>query len=901
MAQKLVTAVNTHQELSGKCTAGTPNPRHPQLLIYDVPVSIGERSEVEAAFIDRLRVSNNLPSGSIRVVFRRPGRGSYHHWVLAMDPAIFSILKNSRRVHWGFGSYRCREYCEPQQCYKCYRYGHVRTACNAPRALCSRCLGDHLYKDCTKTTVTCRNCHAFNLRNRSSPRISTAHTAGNLGRSLAGTQELPNLSFGRFPDVYLVQEPFVPKKTSFGLPLKWKTIFSHSRKVLLSVRNPAINLLVKCITEHVVAADLSVAGDHITVVAFYFPPSLPQAVLVRELDEVCSLLQDRYILLAGDANTRSPLWGPEVQDHRHSDEGGLLVDFLLARNFFVWNDSASLPTFETDRGQSWIDITFSTQSLVPRKGAWEVHRTLLSDHNFITYSVTGMTGAGNVFRPLRMGFRRIFRLAEEVAEFYTENAPELHSLTSKRSLEPWMLRFETFLQHVLSPGTASPVSPRALPSAVPWWDSELEIQRKKTRALRTRFQRCRSPTERPIRREIYKREAARYRFLIKQKSRNCFEAYCIEVYKLHPFQLPYKLAAGKLRASTILHCVQRPDGSFTTSMTETVGTIVTGLFPLDNESSETMAQQDVRRLVSEYVGSDSAPPFSTWEIQGVIEQMAPRKAPGQDGLTVEVVRIIHQKCPLLLCHLLNKCLELGCFPDNWKTAKLILLAKPGKEPSRAGSYRPFCLTIVFSKIFDKLPTQRLTVHFQHKGLLHPRQHGFRVGRSCETANNSLWETVSLALENKGKVCILSLDVAGAFDSVWRPSILSRLVYADCPDNIFKVMRDYFTDRQVVYSHGEAQWTFRAERGVPQGSCSGPFLWNTVLDTALDVGLPEGCVLQVFADALVLVVRGTSKEDLATKGTLALTSLVAWGGAYINWHLTLQRRCSCLSHTGADYP
>ncbi|GBL97234.1 hypothetical protein AVEN_84939-1 [Araneus ventricosus] len=141
MAQKLETAVNTHQELTGKCTASAPNPRHPQLLIYDVPESTGDRSEVEAAFIDRLRVSNNLPSGPIRVVFRLPGRGSFHHWVLAMDPAIFATLKGSRRVHWGFGSFRCREYCEPQQCYKCYRYGHGRAACNAPRALCSRCLG----------------------------------------------------------------------------------------------------------------------------------------------------------------------------------------------------------------------------------------------------------------------------------------------------------------------------------------------------------------------------------------------------------------------------------------------------------------------------------------------------------------------------------------------------------------------------------------------------------------------------------------------------------------------------------------------------------------------------------------------------------------------------------------
>ncbi|GBL97235.1 Retrovirus-related Pol polyprotein from type-1 retrotransposable element R1 [Araneus ventricosus] len=753
--------------------------------------------------------------------------------------------------------YQISEFFHIKRCNFCQAYGHTTKNCHHNIPSCATCAGYHSTRDCLSDYCFC----------------------GYLGRSLAGTQELPNLSFGHYPDVYIVQEPYDPKKNSFGLPLKWKTIISHSGKVLLSVRNPAITLLVKSITEHVVAAELSAAGDHITVVAFYFPPSLPQSDLVRELDGVCSLLQDRFILLAGDVNTRSPLWGPEVQDHRHHDEGGPLVDFILARNFFVWNDSASLPTFETDRGQSWIDITFSTQSLVPRKGAWEVHRTLLSDHNFITFSVNGMTGAETVFRPLRMGFRWLLRLAQEVADFYTINAPELHSLNSKSSLEAWVLRFDHFLQLVLSSGADRPASQSALTTPVPWWDGELEVQRKKTCALRTRFQRCRNPTERPLRRELYKREAARYRFLIKQKSRLCFEAYCTEVSEIHPFQLPYKLAAGKLRTATILHCVQRPDGSFTKSMAETVDTIVTGLFPLDDSSSETMTQREVRRLVSEYVGLDSAPPFSAWEIQGVIDQMAPRKAPGLDGLTVEVVRVLHQKCPSLLLHLLNKCLALGCFPDTWKTAKLVFLAKPGKEQSRAGSYLPICLLTVISKVFDKLLTQRLTFHFKSKGLLHPRQHGFRVGRSCETANNSLWETVSSALENKGKVCILSLDVAGAFDSVWRQSILSRLVFAECPDNIFNVIRDYFMDRKVVYYHGDEQWTFGAERGVPQGSCSGPFLWNAGLDTALDVGLPEGCFLQAFADNLALVVRGTSKDELAAKGTLALTALVACGALH----------------------
>ncbi|GBM33560.1 hypothetical protein AVEN_197313-1 [Araneus ventricosus] len=125
------------------------------------------------------------------------------------------------------------------------------------------------------------------------------------------------------------------------------------------------------------------------------------------------------------------------------------------------------------------------------------------------------------------------------------------------------------------------------------------------------------------------------------------------------------------------------------------------------------------------------------------------------------------------------------------------------------------------------------------------------------------------MENKGKVCRLSLDVAGAFDSVWRQSVLHQLTIAQCPLNIFSLVRDYFSDRTVEFSHNGQNCSFPAERGVPQGSCSGPFFWNIVLDTALDEKLPEGCFLQSFPDVLILVVRGHTKEDLEERGTLAL--------------------------------
>lgn len=52
--------------------------------------------------------------------------------------------------------------------------------------------------------------------------------------------------------------------------------------------------------------------------------------------------------------------------------------------------------------------------------------------------------------------------------------------------------------------------------------------------------------------------------------------------------------------------------------------------------------------------------------------------------------------------LFNALLCLGCFPENWKKAIVILIKKPGKDNSNPDSYRPISLLTSLSKVFEKL-------------------------------------------------------------------------------------------------------------------------------------------------------------------------------------------------------
>jgi len=51
---------------------------------------------------------------------------------------------------------------------------------------------------------------------------------------------------------------------------------------------------------------------------------------------------------------------------------------------------------------------------------------------------------------------------------------------------------------------------------------------------------------------------------------------------------------------------------------------------------------------------------------------------------------------------------------------------------------------------------------------------------------------------QGHITILiSLDVRGAFDRAWWPSILHALKELNCPKNLFELARSYFSERTAT--------------------------------------------------------------------------------------------------------
>ena len=141
--------------------------------------------------------------------------------------------------------------------------------------------------------------------------------------------------------------------------------------------------------------------------------------------------------------------------------------------------------------------------------------------------------------------------------------------------------------------------------------------------------------------------------------------------------------------------------------------------------------------------------------------LSPNKAPGLENLSC---RLLKEAGPIIatpLAFMLNKAIDTGLFPSQWKMAKVFPLYKKD-DRTDAENYRP-----ATSKICERVVYDQLYLYLNLNGLLTKRkkQSGFRSLHSTVTALLHLTNNWHLNID-KGMInLIVLLDLAKAFDTV----------------------------------------------------------------------------------------------------------------------------------------
>lgn len=172
----------------------------------------------------------------------------------------------------------------------------------------------------------------------------------NIGRNQNTLTELfKNL---QATDILCIQEPYLYKGRLPGVPSSWRTLHAgEGAGTAIIIPNRDIICFPVLTSTDLCVARLTVANDSWLLLNFYWSCRARSIRnYLRKIKEVMVKYPSKYILLLGDTNARSPLWGGEAFDRGDysarsikDKKGHELEEFLIENNLYVCNERTSPP------------------------------------------------------------------------------------------------------------------------------------------------------------------------------------------------------------------------------------------------------------------------------------------------------------------------------------------------------------------------------------------------------------------------------------------------------------------------------------------------------------------------------------------------------------------------------
>ena len=220
------------------------------------------------------------------------------------------------------------------------------------------------------------------------------------------------------------------------------------------------------------------------------------------------------------------------------------------------------------------------------------------------------------------------------------------------------------------------------------------------------------------------------------------------------------------------------------------------------------------------------------EITNVIRKMKPSGSPCPlDQLSV----ICFKRSPYLrsyLTEIIHAAWSSGVVPSEWKKACTILIHKKG-ETDKPANFRPITLESIPLKVFTSCLRNR-TFQFlaENQYIEQSIQKGFTPKLSGTLEHTAqMAHIINKARTKQRSLIITLLDLKNAFGEVHHNLIYEVLNYHHIPDHIKNIISSLYTDFQTSIITEQFSTPFiTVGRGVLQGDCLSPFLFNMSFNT-----------------------------------------------------------------------
>jgi len=227
--------------------------------------------------------------------------------------------------------------------------------------------------------------------------------------------------------------------------------------------------------------------------------------------------------------------------------------------------------------------------------------------------------------------------------------------------------------------------------------------------------------------------------------------------------------------------------------------------------------------------------FTNEEVSNVLKSFANNKAPGLDGIVIEMVKAGKEILLPYLVSLFNLILNTGTFPLEWSKAILMPLHKKG-HTNDVNNYRGIALLSVLGKVFTKCLTVRLSNYYETQKLMFEEQAGFRRGHSTIDQLFILQTCVTKYLSKpNGRVYCAYIDFSKAFDSVSHDHLFFKLIQDGVHGKFLSIMMSMYSQLKscIKVENGKylSEW-FQCKTGTRQGCMLSPTLFIIYLNIFL---------------------------------------------------------------------
>lgn len=506
-------------------------------------------------------------------------------------------------------------------------------------------------------------------------------------------------------------------------------------------------------------------------------------------------------------------------------------------------------TFCNKNGSSVIDLIISSLNLYSKIDELKLKVNTQTPHLSVEFKVkTEVNIRNEIITKLDLDEFSKNINKEDLSPFITE----LTTCENSEQLNMVTIKLENYIKNVMA-FTARNIQTVDKEKTFPWWSQKLELIRKILRNINKKIYKTKSKIKKLYLGDLRDRIKKFYR---KEIQRAKSESWNQLLNSTEVFGKPYKILLRKkkrLEIPPIMH----NDCVYVDKLLK-IEIIMNTIFPVTNESINLSSHQETGKTDNiEYDYTETKTVTNS-----AIRSLKTRKASGLDGISNAVIKIIHSKCRDLLPTLYYCSLKINVFPNTWKAGKLVLINKPGKDPTSPSSYRPITLLSNMGKLYEKNINHHLNEFMRKHNVLNHNQFGFRRKLSTENAVRKAFEIINRYRNSHRHVLLVSFDVSGAFDKIKHPELINILTQHSFPSNLISLTADYLTNRTIGWYHESSSdhVTRNLTTGVPQGSVLGPVLFNIAMTNIHKINMEGNIEIISYADDILLIAGIDTKKE-----------------------------------------